>query len=73
MKDKETSIPNKYYYVEYLPKGADKWCRYHRFALGEGRIDTLEQAEKVAEKFREQGLLVQIYMTETKTVKVVIN
>lgn len=73
MKDKERSFPNKYYYVEYLAQGADKWCRYHAFAIGEGRMDTLKQAEGVAEKLREGGFQVQIYMTETRTVEVMIN
>lgn len=67
------SVLGKYYYVEYLAKGADKWCRYHAFSIGEGRMDTLEQAEKVAEQFREGGFLVQIYMTETRTVEVITN
>jgi hypothetical protein len=70
MKDKETIFPNKYYYVEYFAQGANKWCKY----LGQkGCLSTLEEAEKVAEHFREGGFLVQIYVTETRTVEVMIN
>ena len=64
------SVLGKYYYIEYLAKGADKWRRY----LGQrGSMSTLEEAEKVAENFRKGGFSVQIYMTETRTVKVITN
>jgi hypothetical protein len=69
-KNSDDLLYKEHYYVEYRCEPKSDWVRHNWSCIDEGRLATLGEAKKIAEKYKAKKFEANIYRSELRVIRV---